>query len=51
MPLLNTIVMIISITIGSIYVAIKVEEKGWINGGIIGVLYFLILIIVKLIYL
>jgi putative membrane protein (TIGR04086 family) len=44
MDLLNTIVMIISITTGSIYVAGKVKEKGWINGGILGISYYLILL-------
>ncbi|NLW22734.1 MAG: TIGR04086 family membrane protein [Tissierellia bacterium] len=50
MPTINTIIMIISITIGSIYVAIKVEEKGWINGGIIGGLYFIILLLLNYLF-
>ena len=46
-PLLNTITIIISITIGAIYMAIKIGEKGWLNGGILGVIYFLILLILN----
>lgn len=51
MVLLNTIVMILSITTGSIYVAGKVKEKGWINGGILGVLYYLILLMISFTFL
>ncbi|QQY78761.1 putative membrane protein (TIGR04086 family) [Keratinibaculum paraultunense] len=49
--LLNTIVMIISITIGSIYVSINIGENGWINGGILGILYFLMLILLNYLFL
>ncbi|MCF6465915.1 TIGR04086 family membrane protein [Clostridium sp. Cult2] len=49
-PLLNTMIMIFSITIGSIYMAIKVEENGWLNGGIIGGLYFIILILLNYLF-
>ncbi|NLJ98777.1 MAG: TIGR04086 family membrane protein [Tissierellia bacterium] len=49
-PMLNTIIMTVSITIGGIYMAFKVDEKGWLNGGIIGALYFLILIFVNLLF-
>ena len=49
-PLLNTIIMIISITVGSIYIAFKVGEKGWLNGGIVGVLYFLILVLLNYLF-
>ncbi|MBU5439654.1 TIGR04086 family membrane protein [Tissierella sp. MSJ-40] len=49
-PLLNTIVMIISITSGSVYAAMKVKEKGWINGGIIGVIYYLILMFLSFLF-
>lgn len=49
--LLNTIVMIVSITAGSIYVATKIKENGWVNGGILGIGYYLILLILNLIFL
>lgn len=51
MSLLNTIVMIISITSGSIYVSGKVKEQGWINGGLVGIIYYLILIFFNLLLL
>lgn len=49
-PLINTIVMILSIVIGSISLALKVDEKGWLNGGLIGILYFLILILINFLF-
>lgn len=44
-PLLNTIIMIISISVGAIYIAVNIGERGWLNGGILGVFYFVILIL------
>lgn len=49
-PLINTIIMILSIVIGSISLAFKVEERGWLNGGLIGILYFLILILINFLF-
>ena len=43
LPLLNSIVMLLSIVIASIYLAIKVKEKGWINGAMLGLGYYLII--------
>ncbi len=49
-PLLNNIAMITSIAISSIYVAFKIKEKGWIQGGLVGVGYYIILIILNLFF-
>lgn len=49
-PLLTTAIMIISIAAGSIYMAIKAQEKGWLNGGIIGILYFVILLFLNYLF-
>lgn len=49
-PLLNNIAMITSIAISSIYVAFKIREKGWIQGGLVGVGYYIILIILNLFF-
>ena len=49
--LLNTVVMIVSIAAGSIYLSGKVKEKGWINGGLLGILYYLILIMLNFLFL
>ncbi|WP_313757107.1 TIGR04086 family membrane protein [Tissierella sp.] len=51
MPLMNTVIMMLSIIVGSIYVSKGIKEKGWINGGIVGIVYYLILIILNLIFL
>ncbi len=45
LPMLNNIIMILSITISSIYLAMKAKEKGWINGAILGLTYYLIIIL------
>ena len=50
-PLLNTIVMIVSVVAGSIYLTRKIKENGWISGGILGVGYYLILIILNFVFL
>lgn len=46
-PVLNTIIMIGSIVLGSIYLTSKVKNKGWLNGMIIGLLYFLVLLLLN----
>src|SRR5690554_6253669 len=42
------IVMIISIVIASGYVAQRVNKKGWIHGGVTGLVYILVLSIIGL---
>ncbi|KPU28010.1 hypothetical protein TR13x_01285 [Caloranaerobacter sp. TR13] len=49
-PILNSIVMIVSITIGAIYSSIRIKRKGWFNGAIVGLLYFILLILVSYIF-
>ncbi|HHV46046.1 MAG TPA: TIGR04086 family membrane protein [Tissierellia bacterium] len=49
-PLINTVIMILSIVIGSISLAFKVEEKGWLNGGLIGILYFLVVLLINFLF-
>ncbi len=43
--------MMLSISSGSIYVARRIKERGWINGGMVGIGYYLILIILNFIFL
>jgi len=50
LPSFNNITMIISIVLASIYVAIKIKEKGWINGAIIGLVYYLIIILINVVF-
>lgn len=49
--LLNNIVVILSIAIGSIYTSIKVKENGWLNGGALGLLYYLVIILLNVAFL
>lgn len=51
MSLLNTIVMIVSVVSGSVYLATKTKEKGWINGGVLGLGYYLILLLLNFTFL
>jgi putative membrane protein (TIGR04086 family) len=47
-PTLNSIVMIVSIAVGGGYMAAKVNKKGWLNGGLIGLIYIIILAIFRI---
>lgn len=49
--LLNTIVMIVSIVAGSIYLATKIKEKGWLSGVMLGIGYYLVLLILNFVFL
>ncbi len=42
-PLINSIIMIIGITSGAIFISRKVNSKGWLSGGLVGILYFFII--------
>lgn len=49
-PLINTVIMILGITSGAILTSRKLERKGWLTGGLIGILYFLIILIISKIF-
>lgn len=49
-PVTNSIIMIISIAVGAIYISIKIKQKGWLNGGIIGILYIVILVLLNILF-
>lgn len=49
-PLINSIIMILGITSGAILTSKKLEKKGWLSGGLIGIFYFLIIFIVSKIF-
>lgn len=51
LPVTSAITMTLSIAISSIYFSLRVRKKGWLNGGIIGVLYILIIVILSLVFL
>ncbi len=46
----NIIAMILGVAFGSFYVGMKIKEKGWINGAIIGFSYYLFVILINLIF-
>jgi putative membrane protein (TIGR04086 family) len=49
--LLNNIAMILCIVSASVYTSIKVKENGWLNGGLIGFFYYLIIIFLNVVFL
>ena len=51
LPVTSAIIMTLSVAGGSIYASLKIRQKGWINGAIIGVLYIIMIIILSMIFL
>lgn len=47
-PHLTYITSVISIIVGSMHASKTIGEKGWLNGGICGILYFLGLLILSI---
>lgn len=50
LEVLNNITMVISIFLGSIYLAFKIRENGWLYGSILGGSYYLIIVILNIIF-
>ncbi|WP_425446030.1 TIGR04086 family membrane protein [Dethiothermospora halolimnae] len=46
LSVIKSIIMILSIALGAIYLSMKNNKKGWLNGGIVGLLYVVIMIII-----
>ncbi|SDK56384.1 TIGR04086 family membrane protein [Natronincola ferrireducens] len=44
-PILTSVIMILSIAYASIYTAVHTKKRGWLQGAVIGLIYILILII------
>lgn len=42
-PITTSIIMILSIAYGGIYVAVHIKKRGWLHGGFLGLMYILIL--------
>ena len=49
-PMYNNITMIISVVIGSLYIGMKIKEKGWLNGAIVGLIYYLVIILINVLF-
>ncbi|HZK00097.1 MAG TPA: TIGR04086 family membrane protein [Tissierellaceae bacterium] len=50
LTLLNNLVLTVSIVIASAIIGRKIKEKGWLNGAIIGFLYFFLIVILNLLF-
>ncbi|OLS01670.1 TIGR04086 family membrane protein [Tissierella creatinophila] len=48
MVLINNIIMVISIFIPSLYLALKVKENGWLNGFLLGFVYYVVIILLNI---
>lgn len=49
-PQFNIIAMIIGVAAASIYIGMKINEKGWLNGAILGFLYYLLIILINVMF-
>lgn len=50
LTLINNITMTLSICLGSMYLAIKSKENGWLHGSILGGIYYIIILVLKVIF-
>lgn len=50
MPTVISIISTVCIAISSIYVAMKVESRGWLNGALTGLIYMIVLFLVSLLF-
>lgn len=49
-PIIDSIILIISISIGAIKMSVNTSKRGYLNGGILGLIYVFILILVSIIF-
>ncbi|WP_243141145.1 TIGR04086 family membrane protein [Alkaliphilus pronyensis] len=49
-PIVNSIILILSVAYAAIYSAVNIGERGWLHGAIVGLLYILILLIFSKIF-
>lgn len=49
-PVINSIIMILSISVGAIYMSLKISSKGWLNGSVIGIVYIILAILISSIF-
>lgn len=43
--IVNSVIMILSISFGSIYISLKADKLGWLNGAAVGLIYIIIIIL------
>lgn len=49
-PTVIMIITMVSIALSSIYTAVRVDSRGWLNGAIVGFMYMLVLFLIGLIF-
>jgi putative membrane protein (TIGR04086 family) len=50
MPAVITAISTVSIALSGIYVAVKVESRGWLNGALMGLIYMVVLYLISLLF-
>lgn len=50
LPMFNNLIIIISVAIGSIYASSRSKENGWLIGALIGLIYYLFILLLNLIF-
>lgn len=50
LPMFNNLIVIISVAIGALYASGKTKENGWFIGAFIGLIYYLFILILNLIF-
>lgn len=50
LSLINNVIMVLSIALGSGYLAIKIKEKGWLFGALLGLIYYCLLLVLNIIF-
>jgi putative membrane protein (TIGR04086 family) len=50
MPAVITAKSTVSIALSGIYVAVKVESRGWLNGALMGLIYMVVLFLISLLF-
>lgn len=50
LPMLNNLVLIVAVAIGALYASKKSKENGWLMGALIGLVYYLFIILLNFIF-
>lgn len=49
-PQFNILAMVVGVVLASLFIGIKIKEKGWLNGALLGFIYYFIIILINLIF-
>lgn len=50
LPMFNNLIVIICVAIGAVYASGKTKENGWLMGALIGLIYYLFILILNLVF-